>query len=154
VNAREYAKHCHRTWNDHPPDAGLQRANAALGLAGEMAEYLADPSPDELGDALYYLAVLRSLYGMPAGVGHTALPPDEPMQAAGRLCEMVKKDVFHDDPADLQGIMRETSELQEYLAAEADSLGPGVEEVREQNIEKLRKRFPDGFDADRTGADR
>jgi len=154
MNAREYARHCLRTWNEHPPDRSLQRTNAALGLAGEMAEYLAEPSADELGDALYYLSVLRSLYGMPAGKAAITAPCEKPMQVAGTICEMVKKDAFHDDPADLQGIQYHTAELHEAMADMADGLGTTIKVVRRKNIEKLRERFPDGFDADQTGADR
>ena len=37
-----------------------------------------------------------------------------------------------------------------YLAEIADALGITLEEIARRNIEKLRKRYPEGFDPDRS----
>ena len=37
-----------------------------------------------------------------------------------------------------------------YVAEMASGLGLPLEEIMAQNIEKLRKRYPDGFDAERS----
>ena len=57
-----YLKYCLRTWNS-TNTLNIQVANAALGLLGELAEYLTSPSEDELGDVLYYRAILCYLMG-------------------------------------------------------------------------------------------
>lgn len=37
-----------------------------------------------------------------------------------------------------------------YIAQTATGLGVTLEEVAQHNVDKLRKRYPDGFDADRS----
>ena len=37
-----------------------------------------------------------------------------------------------------------------YVAETATALGISLEEIMEANIEKLKKRYPQGFDADRS----
>ena len=37
-----------------------------------------------------------------------------------------------------------------YLAEIADALGVTLEDIARRNIDKLRKRYPDGFDPERS----
>ncbi len=142
-----------RTWNESPPRR-YQPANAALGIVGEVHEYAAEPTADELGDLLHYVATLRRLYEFPvADVGDP--PPavdsdlDEMRRLAGAQAEIVKKGVFHgaDIGPELESITRS---LLAQIAAEAGRrLGTSLARVRRHNVDKLEARYPDGFDAGR-----
>ena len=37
-----------------------------------------------------------------------------------------------------------------YLAVSADALGYGLEDIFQMNIDKLKARYPDGFDANKS----
>ena len=46
--------------------------------------------------------------------------------------------------------IKELGDLLWFIAEYADSLEISLDEVAQCNIDKLRKRYPDGFDADRS----
>ena len=45
---------------------------------------------------------------------------------------------------------KELGDICWYLAETATALGLSLEDIMAANIEKLRKRYPDGFDAERS----
>ena len=47
---------------------------------------------------------------------------------------------------DREGLIKELGDIAWYLAETATALDVSLEEVLERNIEKLRKRYPEGFD--------
>jgi len=136
-----YAEAVLRTWNgDHDSDA--QVCNAVLGVVGEVGEYVDNPSPDELGDVLYYKAMVRQLLDTRQTNTVAMKTRDLPREAA-RLAEATKKYVFHDAP--LNPAVQALSRLEFCLYHEADLRGWDLSDVRQQNIDKLRDRYPNGF---------
>ena len=67
---------------------------------------------------------------------------------AGEVAEHVKKHLFHATPLDRDAVVKELGDCLWYVAALAGTLGVSLSEVGERNIEKLRRRYPDGFSAE------
>lgn len=69
---------------------------------------------------------------------------------AGECLDIVKKHLFQGHELDLQGLLEELGDVAWYLAIFCDALGFTLETVMQMNIDKLRKRYPDGFDKARS----
>ena len=68
----------------------------------------------------------------------------------GEICDLLKKHLWHDHGLDFGKMQAEIGDLFWYLALLCNTLGLTFTNVMEANIEKLRKRYPDGFDAERS----
>lgn len=64
---------------------------------------------------------------------------------SGEACDIVKKHLFHGHELDRDSLIKELGDVAWYLAEAATALDISLDEVLERNIEKLRKRYPDGF---------
>lgn len=69
---------------------------------------------------------------------------------AGEVADLIKKGVFHQQGIDKDKLKKELGDVLWYLAALCTELGWTMEEVMALNIEKLKARFPEGFDPDRS----
>lgn len=69
---------------------------------------------------------------------------------AGECADIVKKWLFQGHDLDRNKLIDEISDVLWYCAEAATGLGVSLDEIAEHNIEKLRKRYPDGFDAERS----
>lgn len=69
---------------------------------------------------------------------------------AGETIDIVKKHLFQGHELDREHLIEELGDVAWYLAVSADAIGVTLEEVFERNIEKLRKRYPNGFDSIRS----
>jgi NTP pyrophosphatase (non-canonical NTP hydrolase) len=69
---------------------------------------------------------------------------------AGEYCDIVKKEVWHNHPPDHDKKMKELGDLMFYIAWSADVLGYTLEEVCLMNQAKLYKRYPNGFEAEKS----
>lgn len=69
---------------------------------------------------------------------------------AGECADLVKKHLFHKHPLDKGKLVKELGDLLWYVAALAGDIGVTLDEVAEQNIKKLKARYPDGFDEQRS----
>lgn len=69
---------------------------------------------------------------------------------AGELIDMLKKVYFHDHPANRDALVKELGDVLWYVAVLSDELGIDLEEVARTNIEKLEKRYPQGFSKQRS----
>ena len=69
---------------------------------------------------------------------------------AGEVIDIVKKHLFHRHPLDADKLKDELGDVAWYLALTSHALGLTLEEVLEHNIEKLRKRYPEGFSAEKS----
>ena len=68
----------------------------------------------------------------------------------GELCDHYKKYMYHGHDIDYDHMAEETGDVLWYLAEIADALGMTLEDIARRNIDKLRKRYPDGFDPERS----
>ena len=69
---------------------------------------------------------------------------------AGEVAEHVKKHLFHATPLDRDAVVKELGDCLWYVAALAGTIGVTLDEVGAANIEKLRRRYPEGFSAERS----
>ena len=68
----------------------------------------------------------------------------------GELCDHYKKYMHQGHDIDYDHMAEETGDVMLYLAEIADALGVTLEDIARRNIEKLRNRYPDGFDPERS----
>jgi len=69
---------------------------------------------------------------------------------AGETAELIKKHLFHATPLDRDAMIKELGDCLWYIAAFATVLDIPMSDIAERNIEKLRRRYPNGFDPERS----
>lgn len=69
---------------------------------------------------------------------------------AGECADMIKKMRYQGHPLEVRDLILELGDVMWYVAAAATALGMKLEDVGQRNIEKLRKRYPNGFDPERS----
>lgn len=69
---------------------------------------------------------------------------------AGEAMDILKKFLFQGHSLDKKQLAKELGDVAWYLAVSADVLGISLEDIFQMNIDKLKARYPDGFDADRS----
>ena len=69
---------------------------------------------------------------------------------SGEVIDVVKKHLAHGHELDRDHILEELGDVAWYLAEVAYALDTDLESVLAANIEKLRKRYPEGFDKERS----
>lgn len=69
---------------------------------------------------------------------------------AGEAIDIVKKHLAQGHSLDREHLIEELGDIAWYLAETATALEVDLDEVFSRNIEKLKKRYPDGFEYDRS----
>ena len=69
---------------------------------------------------------------------------------SGEAIDIVKKWLAQGHELDREHLAKELGDIAWYLAETATALDLSLEDIFEANIEKLKKRFPEGFEADRS----
>jgi len=69
---------------------------------------------------------------------------------SGEVIDLVKKHLAQGHELDRDAMIKELGDVAWYLAETAYALGVPLEEVMQRNIDKLRARYPEGFDANRS----
>lgn len=64
---------------------------------------------------------------------------------AGEVVDIIKKHITYDQPLDKQKIIMEVGDVLWYTALLLSALDSSLEEAMQVNIDKLKKRFPNGF---------
>lgn len=163
MTPNEYQKLAMRTKSNSFNDRELM-LNAALGLAGEASEYLKALSEEdekeikkELGDLQWYVALMcdscsidfgilmasREMFEIPEGTlfaREVALP-----SLTGNICDYVKKVYFQGHQLSQRSMFETLSYFQNFILAICSARGFKIEEIWKLNIDKLKKRYPDGF---------
>lgn len=67
---------------------------------------------------------------------------------AGEAIDIVKKAVFHNHQFNAVQFTKELGDVMWYVAMCCDALNISLDDVMQGNIEKLKKRYPDGFSTD------
>ena len=65
---------------------------------------------------------------------------------AGEVSDLVKKGIFHEKGIDLEHLKKELGDCAWYLAMICDACGFTLDNVMQTNIDKLKARYPEGFD--------
>lgn len=117
----------------------------ALGVVGEWSEYeqaIGSPTEaEEAGDVLWYIAGMCTVLGVDMAI-LAGLPSNEAfvVDALGNVCEPIKKHLYHGKDLDKTRVLRGCAHLYLGLGGRYDLPG-----IMAANIDKLRKRWPDGF---------
>ena len=64
---------------------------------------------------------------------------------AGEVCDYLKKVLFHGHEFDKEILTKELGDVMWYIATLANTANIDLEEIAKKNIEKLKKRYPEGF---------
>ena len=80
----------------------------------------------------------------------TTLNPELDERESGEAIDIVKKWLAQGHELDKEHLIKELGDIAWYLAETAYILGVDLETVLEKNIDKLRARYPEGFDTSRS----
>lgn len=69
---------------------------------------------------------------------------------AGEVADLIKKEYFHGHPRNHEKVLEELGDTLFYLSTCAWYYGFSLEEVARANNEKLAKRYPNGFEVERS----
>lgn len=69
---------------------------------------------------------------------------------AGEFADTVKKYLFQGHSLDRDALTQELGDVLWYIALACDTLGVPLSAVMTANIEKLRRRYPEGFSSERS----
>lgn len=69
---------------------------------------------------------------------------------SGEIADLVKKNWMQGHVLDLEHLAKELGDICWYIAETATAIGYDLETIMQMNIDKLKKRYPDGFDTERS----
>ena len=69
---------------------------------------------------------------------------------SGECVDMMKKHLFQGHELDKEHIAKELGDVAWYIALSAYAMGYDLETILQMNVDKLRKRYPNGFEAERS----
>lgn len=69
---------------------------------------------------------------------------------SGECVDMMKKHLFQGHELDKEYIAKELGDVAWYIALSAYAMGYDLETILQMNVDKLRKRYPNGFEAERS----
>lgn len=67
---------------------------------------------------------------------------------AGEAIDILKKSLFQGHSLDMEHMAKELGDVAWYLAVSAEAIGYSLEDILKMNINKLRARYPEGFDTE------
>jgi mazG nucleotide pyrophosphohydrolase domain len=69
---------------------------------------------------------------------------------SGECADIVKKHLFQGHELDAEKLANELGDVAWYLALASYAIGYSLEAILQMNVDKLLKRYPDGFSAERS----
>ena len=69
---------------------------------------------------------------------------------SGEAIDLVKKHLAQNHELDKEHLAKELGDIAWYLAETATAIGYNLEDIFQMNIDKLMKRYPDGFSSDKS----
>ena len=66
----------------------------------------------------------------------------------GELNDMIKKWIYHEKDLDLEHAKKELGDVMWYVAMMCHSFGWELDEILQMNVDKLKARYPEGFDVE------
>ena len=67
---------------------------------------------------------------------------------SGEFMDMMKKWVFHEKPLDEDHAKKELGDVMWYVSMICHSMGWNLDEILQMNVDKLKARYPEGFDTE------
>lgn len=64
----------------------------------------------------------------------------------GEFNDMIKKWIFHEKDLDMAHLKKELGDVMWYVAMMCESFGWDLDDILQMNVDKLKARFPEGFD--------
>lgn len=64
---------------------------------------------------------------------------------AGEVTELIKKELYHGKPMDLNNLEKELGDVMYYVQAMCNLYDLNLEGCMQGNADKLKARYPDGF---------
>jgi len=125
--------------------------NGLLGLYGEIIEFLTaseDGELNELGDCYWYTALLFHTTGLE--LLNIKKAKNNLIVNIGLLFDHFKKHFFQGHSLDSNLVQVLLSEIKFHLDDYATSINSSPEEVMKYNVNKLKKRFPEGFEVEKS----
>ena len=114
-------------------------------MTGNAYQRHAMRTNDEMSTARLELSIdMNSKYDMGGIVMATMGLSGE----VGELNDMIKKWIFHKSDMDITHAKKELGDILWYVACMAESFGWSLDEIMRMNIDKLKARYPEGFDAE------
>lgn len=68
----------------------------------------------------------------------------------GECVDLVKKHLFQGHELDKEHLAKELGDVAWYLAVTAEAIGYDLNTILQMNVKKLRNRYPNGFDEERS----
>lgn len=126
MNANKYQKLAMRT-ND---------GKASDRLIGKMQEYDMKFSSEQSNkESVDIGGIFNACLGMSGEVGE--------------FNDMIKKWVFHEKELDMEHAKKEAGDILWYVVMLCESFGWNMDEIMQMNVDKLKARYPEGFDVER-----
>ena len=69
---------------------------------------------------------------------------------AAEALDIQKKVLYHGHPFEREYLLSELGDAMFYITIAADALDSSIEEIIQMNVEKRRKRYPNGFEPSRS----
>ena len=69
---------------------------------------------------------------------------------AGEAIDILKKHFFQGHKFDQEHMAKELGDIARYLAVTADAIGYDLETIFQMNVDKLKARYPDGFNTEQS----
>ena len=108
-------------------------------------------------DIMEFSDALDLYEGLAQRTSNTSAPRDKLLNAAlglsgevGEVNDLIKKYLFQGHELNKNRLIEEAGDVAWYLAELAVALETPLSEILIANIEKLKRRYPDGFNADRS----
>lgn len=155
ISLEEYQKHAQRT--SSTTTARDKLINGALGLCGEVNEYVRERlyienRVREAGDVMWYVAEIAE--GLGVTIADIAAIDEysgsDIYNEAALIADAVKKYAFQGHKIEKYEIMRGLNVIMSSIARRMTDFGYNMDDILRGNVEKLLKRYPDGFDAERS----
>ena len=67
----------------------------------------------------------------------------------GEFNDMIKKWIFHEKELDEEHLKKECGDIMWYIAMMCHAFRWDLDKIMQMNIDKLKARYPEGFDTDR-----
>ena len=132
----------------------IEHAQEELVDALQYLEHLKQTQADRLTANDFQRAAMRTASGMDhEGYNGRGLLLNAVMGLngeAGEVIDHVKKVCFQGHELDREHMVEELGDVAWYLAVCAEALGVTLEEILQHNIDKLKARYPEGFDKARS----